>query len=244
MMTRRLALAALASLVTAPAFAGDAVTVRADGTLETSAGPWALAGLRQPFALGNRWQALQQSCVSALQTLLAGEAVMLHPRARDRWGRTTGDLLLSSGRPLEAALIETGWAVYEDDGGDAARRTLLLSAEGKARAANAGLWGAGYRVYRSAESFPIGDFVIVAGRVMDAQKVGSRIFLNFGADWKSDFTALIEGDARRTFRRGKVDPLAWKGAYLRLRGIAETWNGPLVRLLSPGDVEILEGDEA
>jgi len=244
MMTRRLAIAALASLVTAPAFAGDAVTVRADGTLQTSAGPWALSGLRQPFALGNRWQALQQSCVSALQTLLAGEAVVLHPKARDRWGRMTGDLLLASGRPLAAALVETGWAVYEDDGGEASRRALLLCAEGKARAANAGLWGAGYRVYRLPALPPVGDFVIVMGRVMDAQKVGSRIFLNFGADWKRDFTALIEGDARRTFRREKVDPLAWKGVSLRLRGIAEIWNGPLVRLLSPGDVEILEGDEA
>jgi len=60
--------------------------------------------------------------------------------------------------------------------------------------------------------------------------VRGRVYLNFGDDYKSDFTATIPPDASSTFRRSKFDPLALEGKVIRVRGYLRDYNGPVIDL--------------
>jgi hypothetical protein len=69
--------------------------------------------------------------------------------------------------------------------------------------------------------------------------VKSRGYLNFGADWKHDFTATIAPEDMKTFRAAGVDPQGYAGKTIRVRGIVEWHNGPEIEIASPDDIEIV-----
>ena len=69
----------------------------------------------------------------------------------------------------------------------------------------------------------------------------SRLYLNFGPDWRSDFTA---GAAMRSkaFPQAVIAKLqALEGQRVRLRGWIERRNGPYVELFHPSQIEPLPG---
>src|SRR5690606_42750 len=80
----------------------------------------------------------------------------------------------------------------------------LMAAEGRARAAGLGIWGDSYyRVRRADRPADLarlaGNYELVEGRVLSAEKVGAQVFLNFGRYYKEDFTAVIDARAQRLF---------------------------------------------
>ena len=118
----------------------------------------------------------------------------------------------------------------------------LYAAESDARAANAGLWAApAYRV-RAPEglSGDTGTFQIVQGRVLTADVKDGRAYLDFGADYKTDFTVTISPDDMATFRAMGVDPRDYAGKTIRVRGIIQQFNGPEIEVANPKQVEVLQ----
>ena len=77
-------------------------------------------------------------------------------------------------------------------------------------------------------------------RVVDAAKVKKRIYLNFGADWRSDFTIRIDARHLALFRDAGVDLLKLKGKRVRVRGWIKEQNGPLIELDHPERLEVIE----
>jgi hypothetical protein len=69
--------------------------------------------------------------------------------------------------------------------------------------------------------------------------VKTRGYLNFGADWKYDFTATIAPEDMKTFRAAGIDPESYAGKTVRVRGIIEWHNGPEIEIASPDDIEIV-----
>ena len=126
------------------------------------------------------------------------------------------------------------------------RRCLgeLLAAEARARADRLGIWSNPYYSVRAAdrpdELLNRGaHYELVEGRVLLADRSGSRVFLNFGRFWKEDFTAVIEAPALRLFEADGLDPLALEGALVRIRGWVDDRDGPRIEITHPEQIEVV-----
>ena len=51
----------------------------------------------------------------------------------------------------------------------------------------------------------IGTFRLVEGRVLDAARVRGTTYLNFGEDWRNDFTIAVRRDSRAAFEEAGFD---------------------------------------
>ena len=69
--------------------------------------------------------------------------------------------------------------------------------------------------------------------------VRGRAYLNFGPDWRSDFTVSAASAARRLFERDGHDLIALEGRIIRVRGWIKWWNGPMIELTHPEQIEVL-----
>lgn len=215
-------------------------SISSDGVLHGKDGrALILADLRLPAGLGKRWAGQQAAAVALMRDLVAHKTVPGVVFGQDRWQRSMVSLSLDGGT-LAAILLRRGLAVV-DGRGDSRDLEPLYAAEETARHQRAGLWGLGYTVHDAAMPMPSGGFGIVEGRVQAVARVNGRTYVNFGADYKTDFTVLLEGDAARRFSAQGVSPDSLKGRRVRVRGMLEDWNGPLIRLTSPRSLEILGG---
>jgi endonuclease YncB( thermonuclease family) len=177
----------------------------------------------------------------ALERLVLGRRVTLSFGGRrvDRHGRLLAHLHAAGGAWIQGEMLRLGLArVY----GFADNRALIpemLALERQARAAGRGIWGHPFYAIRTPArtNRDIGTFQIVEGTVVAAARVKGRIYLNFGADWRTDFTVTIGSKAQKLFRQAGVDPLALEGRRLRVRGWLKRFNGPLIEATHPGQIE-------
>jgi hypothetical protein len=75
--------------------------------------------------------------------------------------------------------------------------------------------------------------------VVDRARVRDRIYLNFGPDWRTDFTVSIETRLLKTFEKAALDPMDLKGRKIRVRGWIESRNGPSIDVTHPEQIEVL-----
>jgi len=121
----------------------------------------------------------------------------------------------------------------------------LQAREDQARRDNLGIWQLEYyRLRPSSETKPllklVNSFQLVEGRVTDVAKVRKRVFLNFGQNFRNDFTAVIAPRDVKRFTGGSIDLMSLKGATVRVRGWVESYNGPAIDITHPEQIEILK----
>jgi len=180
----------------------------------------------------------------------AGHAVRLAyaGQERDRYGRALAQVHVrnenGSDTWLQARLVEAGAArvLSHADNRAAARDLLVL--EGFARAEGRGLWSDPAHAVRDthpdALAQDIGSVQLVEGRVLEATQLRSgRIYLNFGADYRTDFTVMIEAEDAPAFLEAGLGPDALETRRIRVRGWIEDENGPMIRIDHPERVEVL-----
>ena len=113
----------------------------------------------------------------------------------------------------------------------------------QARQARRGLWARGAYRIRSADAnlWPaLNSFQIVEGTPVKLEHLRDRTYLNFGADYATDFTLTISARDRKLF-----DAMPWRledliGRRLRIRGWLELRGGPLIEITYPEQIEVLE----
>lgn len=151
-------------------------------------------------------------------------------------------MLDDNGAWIQGALLRGGMARVYTFPDNRAVADLMYAEEKAARAAKVGIWRHPfYRIRTPNEANKdIGTFQVVEGRILDAARVKGRVYLNFGADWRTDFTAAIGPQAAKTFRAAGFDPLILKGATVRVRGWLKRENGPMIELSHPEPLELLE----
>ncbi len=122
----------------------------------------------------------------------------------------------------------------------------MYALETEARNANRGIWAHPFYAIRAATPSALerlyGTFQLVTGRVVDAARVKGKTYLNFGANWRDDFTITLNNKTHRLFEKTAIDPLALTGKLLRVRGWIKKRNGPEIIATHPEQLEIL-GDE-
>ena len=84
-----------------------------------------------------------------------------------------------------------------------------------------------------------GNFAIVEGAVLKTHISKNTIFLNFGSDWKSDFTAVISADNKPSLQKHFKSISNLEGKRLRLRGFLDLYNRPSMRIDHPLQIEML-----
>lgn len=179
-----------------------------------------------------------------LETLL-GQEVRLEdaPTFLDRHGRVSAILWLMNGESVQARLVAAGEAalapVPEVDAGTLQH---LLWLEQEARTARRGLWGRGELPILDAARVdaPPMAFVLVEGLVLDVTAAQSFVYVNFGADWRTDFSVrALKADAK-AFAKAGLDLAALEGRRVRIRGRVLAANGPMIEVFHPAQIEVLE----
>lgn len=181
---------------------------------------------------------------SVLEDILLKRTVTLYfgDNRMDRHGRLLAHLKRDDGLWVQGDLLDRGMArVYSfPDNRTAVDRMLII--ERTARGANRGIWKHPFYALRTPEEAAelIGRFELVEGVVKAVTEVGKTIYINFGEDWRSDFTLTIKGKARRLFRDSSLDILSLTGRTVRTRGWLKSFNGPMVNLTHPEQMEVLD----
>jgi hypothetical protein len=124
--------------------------------------------------------------------------------------------------------------------GETARAAEMLTAEQSARAAGRGLWAEAAFMPQDPGALDdsIGRFRIVRGRVLRVEPTESHVYLNFGADWRADFTVRVRRDELDDALAGvELERLA--GRLVEVRGVVLEAGGPLIELSHPEQMQVL-----
>ena len=201
------------------------------------------AGERRP-ASGGRGDLVAAQAKEALAALVAGHDVGLTVAARpvDRYGHTMAHVVDPQGRWVQAEMVTRGLArvaIFADERTGLAE---LLALEAAAREARRGIWALPeYRIVDAEQALRhLDTFQIVEGRIRTVERKGGRTYLNFGADWRSDFTVLVPAPIRRQLAAAGLDLSRHEGRMVRVRGWIKSRNGPMIELAQPEQIEVLE----
>jgi endonuclease YncB( thermonuclease family) len=180
----------------------------------------------------------------ALAELAQGKDVRLVPaeRSLDRYGRLLAQVYLTDGRWLQGELLREGLARVATGPDSRAEARRMQEVEAEAREARRGLWGSPVYAVASPTTVRdrVGSFALVEGQIVAARRVKERVYLNFGHDWRDDFTVTIAASALPLFAQVGLDPLALAGQSVRVRGWVERYNGPAIEATHPEQIELLE----
>jgi micrococcal nuclease len=178
-----------------------------------------------------------------LGALLDGQLVTLAlaEAPQDRYGRLVAQLERADGLWLQGALLERGLVQVQTRPGEAARAEAMLALEQTARAARRGVWAEPGQLPQEAGALQdsVGRFRIVRGRVQRVAPTERHVYLNFGADWRSDFTVRIAPDLADTLASLGVDVAALAGRMVEVRGVVLEAGGPLIELSHPEQMQVL-----
>ncbi len=177
---------------------------------------------------------------------LAGAEVAIgapQPAVPDRYGRVHASVRLADGRSAAQALVAAGLARVRLFPGESPCLTDLYAAEAAARAAQRGLWALpDFAVRRTDDPSLLarsGLYELVEGRIASVGHGKYMVFLDFGRDYRRDFTIMVP-IAMADQLPLPADSL--KGRRVRVRGVIEESGGPAIRLGAPGEIELLGGD--
>ncbi len=209
----------------AKAISGDEIALADGRTLH-------LAGITAPNAKG------------ALQSLIDNRTLAFEAGDADRYGRIPAQVYAQDAKGkiwLQGELLRQGLAFVYPPAGDEPRLGEMRTLEKKARAMKKGIWADPAYADIPAEKAGkfYGRFAFVGGRVVDAAREKNMVYLNFGADWHTDFTIAIAAHDLRAFARANIDPLTLKGKTIRVRGWIKKNFGPMITVTDPGQIEVL-----
>lgn len=164
----------------------------------------------------------------------------------DRYGRAVAHA--AYGPPeeriwIQGVMVSEGLLVTASRADNRARASELLLLEEEARSDGRGGWATGAFTVRGPDpnllAQHLDSFQIVQGRVIDVGSARSgRLYLNFGLDWRTDFTVSIRESALDDFG-ADFDPRAFEGRTLRVRGWLYRENGPMMAIDHPEAIELI-----
>lgn len=142
---------------------------------------------------------------------------------------------------LQGELVKGGWARVATRSDMRACGRELIAIEADARKAKRGLWAdAFYRIRKPEElASEIGSFQIVEGKIAAVGGGRGRLYLNFGTDYRTDFTVTISVRDRKRLAKEGLDPATWAGKTIRIRGWLSLLNGPEIELTHAEQVEVI-----
>ncbi|MBU0858833.1 MAG: thermonuclease family protein [Alphaproteobacteria bacterium] len=199
-----------------------------------------------PYEPGERAVA----ALARLKPLLEGKQARLYLTKDSRKGRinrmgyTLGHVQTGGDNPewLQGLLIAEGYARARPDIVNPEMAAAMTALENSARENNVGLWADPVYAVRNPDNAGelTGRFGVVEGTIHAVAMNNNTVFLNFGPDWKTDFTIGLDSEVRRAFVKQNIDPLQLGGKTIRVRGWVENYNGPFIRLDDLSKLEFIQ----
>ena len=191
---------------------------------------------------GTPGHALAMQFIDAALEGVSVEIILGDEERIDRFGNLIADLDLGE-QTLSAALVRSGYAMAYSWPDTREAAALLLPLEEEARQAARGLWGAGIFAIRTPDPNTLALYLetvqIIEGRVVSIGDTRDRLYLNFGFDYRTDFTVSMEQRDVARFDEAGVDLRSLEGRIVRVRGWIQAINGPSISFDHPERIEIL-----
>lgn len=161
---------------------------------------------------------------------------------RNRMGHYLGHLETHEGEFwVQGFLIKNGLARIQPGQDNTEMATSMLTLENEAIKHKRGLWAADKFSVLTPDTAEgaMNSWAIVEGKITKTGMSNNVTFLNFGEDWRKDFTIGLEGEVRRQMAKRGLDTMALVGKNVRVRGWVESYNGPYIKLSNALWLEIL-----
>jgi endonuclease YncB( thermonuclease family) len=184
-----------------------------------------------------------------LTKLVARQDVILKfdKEKQDKYGRYLAYVYLKDGTFVNEKMIESGLAHLYTFPNNVEKFEELKKAENKARLAKRGIWSNPRWATQDAnsekpvEQFRFGKYQTFEGQVLKVADVRKKIFLNFGHNWRQDFSVEINKKNLKYFKAQNINPMTYySGKKLRIRGVLRPVNGALINVSHPQQIEILK----
>jgi hypothetical protein len=177
-----------------------------------------------------------------------GRMVRLYQTKKEGAGRTNrlGQMLAQVERDdglwLQGALLYSGLATVMTSASNPESAKRMYAVEAEARKLKAGLWDdARWSVLDPGKAADfVNEYRIVEGRVFSTAMKNNTFYINFSRDWKTDFTVSVTSDKRFAFSKQGVNLMGLNGKNIRVRGWVRNYNGPLIEITHPEQIEVLD----
>ncbi|MCF8467084.1 MAG: thermonuclease family protein [Sneathiella sp.] len=191
-----------------------------------------------------------QACQTYFRDFLFGRPITVEetsfPDNRsipNRYGDLQAKIVTDKGKWLQEELIAAGFGWW--DGATnypTDLRMRLIAAEERAENQKRGVWKTFAVVDANDPKQHLADgaFVIAEGIIRDIHSASGITFLNFGDNWRSDFTAAISKESRKNFERQGWKLASLKNKLVRIRGLLRFYNGPFMDLGFPEQLDVKE----
>lgn len=205
-----------------------------------------LVGIQAPkIALGRKnfkeWP-LGYEVKKALSDIVLGKEVSLYygGRKMDRYGRTLAHLFLNDGTWVQGEMLKSGMARVYSFADNRSIVSEMLEQEYHARLQNSGIWKLDfYKIKPQTESGNYtNSFQVISGRILDVAEVRSNTYLNFGDDYRNDFTIVVPNRVKKMFEKEDINLTNLKDKNIFVRGWLKYYNGPSIDLSHPEQLVI------
>jgi micrococcal nuclease len=161
--------------------------------------------------------------------------------APSKRGLIRAQLFTDGGKWVQGELISRGLARVRTFPDRRECAEALLALETNARQAKRGIWSSDVYAVRTPESAAEGvnTYQLVQGSVVEAANIRGRVFLNFGPDYKTDFTVHIGPDAAKLLAQAGLKPDQLTGKRILARGWVRERNGPVIDVTTPEQLQVL-----
>jgi micrococcal nuclease len=205
-----------------------------------------LVGLQAPkIALSRKefkeWP-LGHEAKNALGDIILNKEVALYygGRTMDRYGRALAHLFVEDDTWVQGEMLKQGMArVYSFDD----NRSLvseMLAIENEAMKQNHGIWRLDFYKIKDQETSHqfTNSFQIIRGKIVDVATVRSNTYLNFGEDYKTDFTIVVPTRVKKLFEKNDIILNDLKNKNIIVRGWLKYYNGPSMDITHPEQLVI------
>jgi micrococcal nuclease len=143
-------------------------------------------------------------------------------------GSDVNRILLREGLALPMLIPPCGRPVAKD----------ILSAAGKGAVSGKGIYSLDKnKIILHTEALDhLGERAMVRGRILDLYKGRKAWHLNFGRDYKTDFTAVLFRDGQKKFHELGLDPARLVGSEVLVIGKVKRYNGPEIIIRGPDQI--------
>lgn len=186
--------------------------------------------------------------INALKRLLKPKGIWAKVRLeydthkKDQYGRTLAHLYLADGTWVNKKLLEEGVVHVYSFPDNRSHLNALLKAEATARTQQKGLWAhprwQTLKAHTLKPDTRIGAFHLVHGTPRYMAKIKNKIYLNYGEDWRTDFSVEIpkkfwplfkkEGQTIKTYLETHIinKPVTVRGRLKPVNGVLITVTHP------------------
>jgi micrococcal nuclease len=196
---------------------------------------------------------LADEALSMLNDFARGRSATLavRPPKEDRYGRLRAQVFFTHGSDepwLQIAMLRRGLARVSIAPDRRECAAALYDAEDAARKKKYGIWAQSAYAVRAPGGLgnDTDTFQIVQGTILTADVKSGRAYLDFGDDWRKDFSVNIAPEDLKNFRDAGIDPRSYEGKTVRVRGWIERKhgsdarsNGPEMEVAIPEAIEVV-----